>query len=694
MKKAHLNLLVFIFLLAMFGTFFKHIHFSTNLVELLASKDVTRPIDIANELGYSKELFVSVKSFDESSLKKLRIIKAELEKLELINSVELELKPSVEVQEYFKKNYYILADFNSTTLSENQLHVKLEKLYNKSINSFIYEPLNTSDPLGLFEFKVSNYESYLKLDEFGYMLKASTSASLSNMKNAKSMYDEVHEILQKYPDAISFAPFYFLVENSSYIKSDATNIILFSTALLLLLYIVILKNFRLFFHTIVAISSSVLSAILLTSLFFESINIMVLAFGISITTISIDYMFHYYFHNEFSHQHPIKNKKVFLGFLTTVGVFVIFSFIDIKLFEQLSIFSAISLSVAYLLFSYVFIYLSIEPPKVIKSSKKSRDINLLYVMSACVLMLAYASQNLSFDTNIRNLDYQNTKLLSLSEQFSNSLSRDEYQSIIISASTKEGLLQRYEQLAKIEPSLLGIGKFELSKKECQKRLHVIKNYNFTKLKKELEQSATSIGFNNIFKNSYDGLNTLTCSVEVPKNMGFKIAFYDGEFHTLALINEDVNIENMQGASSLHVSKILSKSIEFMKEQLLVFMALSFAFILALLFFMAKSRFLEPLSYVLLPLSSVLFVISLVGNLNIMHLFAIVILVAIGIDYGIYMYNSTTISQTTTAIRYALLSTFAGFGVLIFSSVVALYSIGLVISVGISVIAILLFWKNL
>ena len=72
----------------------------------------------------------------------------------------------------------------------------------------------------------------------------------------------------------------------------------------------------------------------------------------------------------------------------------------------------------------------------------------------------------------------------------------------------------------------------------------------------------------------------------------------------------------------------------------------------------------------------------------MHLFSLIILIAIGIDYGIYMSNSNKQTQTVLAIKYSLLSTFAAFGVLVFSSITALSSIGIVISLGVSSIYIL------
>jgi predicted exporter len=66
-----------------------------------------------------------------------------------------------------------------------------------------------------------------------------------------------------------------------------------------------------------------------------------------------------------------------------------------------------------------------------------------------------------------------------------------------------------------------------------------------------------------------------------------------------------------------------------------------------------------------------------------------IILSISIDYGIYMGSSNINQNSYEAILYSLLSTFAGFGVLIFSKVNALFSIGITATIGIFAIAILL-----
>jgi len=109
----------------------------------------------------------------------------------------------------------------------------------------------------------------------------------------------------------------------------------------------------------------------------------------------------------------------------------------------------------------------------------------------------------------------------------------------------------------------------------------------------------------------------------------------------------------------------------------------------MLFLSVKKRFLYALNYIIFPLSFTLAILVSLDSINIMHLFSLIILIAIGIDYGIYMSNSDKPSNTMLAIKYSLLSTFAAFGVLIFSTIVALNSIGMVITLGCGAIFILI-----
>jgi len=688
----YINFFIFVILLTLYIFFSSNIRFSTNFLDIFLSQNSIKLFDIAKKFGYSNEILISKKGFNKKSLKELNEISNKLKQLDEISEASISIEISKDMREYLVKNYFLLADFNNQKFSKNDVLEKLKEIRKKIYTSVVYEPINSYDPLGLFTMDEADNERYFKLKDYGYVLKAKTTIDTSNANESKIVYNKLNQILKNYDEIIAFAPFFYLVENSSYIKNDAQIIMLCSSILLLILYFFVLKNKKLFFNTVFTIASSILGAILLSSLLFDEINILALVFGISITTISIDYMFHYYFHNEFIKRKFITQKSVIYGFLTTFGVFIIFSFIDIELFSQLAIFSAISLFISFFLFSWLYIYLKIPPVNIKGENKKTKSLNPLYIFLISSLMLIYVYNNLSFDNNLKNLDYQNEKLIKISEKFKEGFYNNKYQSLLISAKDKETLLQRYEESALLYPGILGIGKYLYSLKKCNKRLEKIKEYNFGEVKKYLNEASKELGFNNIFKNAYPKINNLKCDMSYFDNINFKIIKNENTYYTMAFVDKKYKIKDSENIKVINLGKSLSSDTEKMKNTLIKYMLISTVFIILVLFILAKSKILYPLSYMIFPISSVLFVISLLGMINIMHIFALVILLAIGIDYGIYMYKTTNKVKTSMAIRYALLSTFSGFGVLIFSSTVALYSIGLVITVGIISVFFLLYFS--
>jgi predicted exporter len=79
-----------------------------------------------------------------------------------------------------------------------------------------------------------------------------------------------------------------------------------------------------------------------------------------------------------------------------------------------------------------------------------------------------------------------------------------------------------------------------------------------------------------------------------------------------------------------------------------------------------------------------------GFVNILQIFMLFVIVSLSIDYGIYMSQKGVSIQTQRAILFSLMSTFAGFGVLVFSSIGVLFYIGEVATLGLLAIFILLF----
>lgn len=598
-----------------------------------------------------------------------------------------------------KKQYPILATFNNEVQTNSSVNSKLQKLYNAQFTNVFYSPIDKNDPLKLFDFKNekvfmdSQEGEFIKLGTYGYLIKAVTNISPSQMDKAKVLYDEVNLMLSSYKDVIAFAPFFYTVENSQKIKNDVKWIVVLSGIVLLLVYYLLLRNITLLIHTLVALGSSMLFAILTSSVFLDEINALSLAFGMTITAVSIDYLLHYYFHN-FYKSTKVLDKNVFYGFLTTVGAFGIFSFIPIPMISQISLFAALSLFFAYILFTFVFPFLKIEEchvqPKSIQNPKKI-PASVFFLLS--VLFLSYGLSNIKLDNNIRNLDYQNKKLQESEELFKNAQKKELFP-VMVKATTKDELIEELHKLQDKIDITFSFADFVPTKKSCLQKIELLNSYDFDRLNKLLNEEALKIGYKkDYFEDSYKFINNdLSCEINNLKifefyNLG---VYYDQKnYYTLAFVNDTKAAQEFKFVESISIKDIFQKSSLEMYSSLILYSFIVVGFILVLLIFFVKHRFLYALNYILFPASLVLFVLSMYYEVNIMHIFSLVILMAIGIDFGIYMSNTSRESTTMLAIKYSLLSTFGAFGVLIFSSIVALNSIGLVVSLGIAAIYILM-----
>ncbi|WP_415396521.1 hypothetical protein [Sulfurimonas sp. CS5] len=690
MKYANYIILIILLMVAFFAK--EHISISTNLLSLFASEESIEKLNIASKLGYSKEMLVAVKGFDNSAKTKVYELLQKLKTIDGIVSVQSTLTPSEVQLQYYKNNYPLLASFNDEIQSEDSVNKKLQNSYNALLSDIFYTSIDKNDPLKLFNLTNSNNLNllhrgeFLTLGEFGYLIRVSTKVSASQMSQAEVLYEKIHFVLNDYQDTIAFAPFFYTVENSTKIKNDVKWIILLSSIVLILIYYILIKNIRLLSHTLLALFSSMLFAGLISTLTYSNFSILSLAFGMSITAVSIDYLLHYYFHN-FYQDNKIIDKNVLYGFLTTAVAFGIFSFIPIPIISQISFFAVASLSFAYFLFTFVFPKLQILSYKqdvVIKKSSKKLSAFTFFFLS--ILLFSFSAYNLEFNNSIRNLDYQNTKLIETEEFFKSSI-KTNLKPIIIQASTKDELLNKLHLLHQKLPNSFSFASFVQDIQSCEMRKKTLEKYDFSALNTMVNNEASKIGYKDgYFKEAYTFTKNLAeCKIpnlEIFKSYNLHVYNDENSYYTIALVDDVSKAATFDFATSIDVKEMFTQQVKKMYDDLAIYSTLVLIAIFILLILSVRTKFLYALNYVIFPSSFVLAILSVFYTINLMHLFSLIILLAIGIDYGIYMSNSRQQANTVLAIRYSLLSTFAGFGILIFSSIVALESIGMVISLGV------------
>ena len=194
-------------------------------------------------------------------------------------------------------------------------------------------------------------------------------------------------------------------------------------------------------------------AILVVTQLYEEVSIFVIAFGVSISSISIDYMFHHYMHEHYSKQKRI-NKEVLYGFITTGLAFFILSFISFALIQQISIFALCSLFISYLHFAFLYPFIGFDTKKSLQFNLPTFHIKPYVLFIASIITLFITVRYLEFDFNIKNLDFDNQPLKKKEAFFKNRLTSYQEVPILISAKSIDQLIVHAKQVKRITPSYL------------------------------------------------------------------------------------------------------------------------------------------------------------------------------------------------------------------------------------------------
>ena len=671
------NFLIFsIVLLALFLSN-SYTNISNSILSILPDSQNKQILQAYTKYSDSKTLFVSFEELSKQEIKNVEKELLEIKGLHKENSLDKKA-----LLEYQEKYQLFLKNLDKKRLKNLDIKEELVKIQNSLLNSFFPVLINKQDPLNLFEkTRHEKIDKNIRVYTFD--------KTINSLDKYKEVYSKIKTIEKKYEEIKTFSTIFYFVENSQAIKDDVNKIIIFAFLILLTLYIFILRNIPLLLNTLTTLATSAIISILVVTTIFSEVSIFVLVFGLSISTVAIDYMFHHYMHGHYLNKKAF-NKEVFFGFLTTIIAFIAISFISFTLITQIAIFTIVSLTVSYLHFSFLYPKIGFTLKENKKTNSFSFKINKLYILLFSLVAIIYSLSNISFDTNLRNLDYQNKNLDSLNTYFQKELKQENKVALLIESTSTNDLITKYQRIKHTLPSLNSSLDLIITKKQYEKTKELLNNEKFEELKKELELQASTLGFKKeYFKEAYSLKELPNYSFKKLKEL--KINYFEYKEKNYVFLALDIKdyekIKTLEFIKPLSMKFLFEDSLNEVKENILILGTIALILIILMLIFITKKKFLFALSFLLFPLALILLYSNFVA-FNILHLFMMFIILAISIDYAIYSSKSLDIN-TKKAILFSLLSTFAGFGVLIFSKINSLYSIGIVATIGVLAIAFLL-----
>ena len=696
------NFIIFGIVLISFFIIQPHQKFSLELVSMLTGED-KKFYQLSEKFSYVKTFLVSVEGFEKKDLTKLKQIQKELSthpEISINNQIN-----NRDFQKYKKKYNLYLNELNYKNSKDITVKENLSKLYKQILSSPMYFNINRADPLNIVKQnkvsdKIQLKNGNLVLGEYGYLAVFSLKTNIDEKSRIK-VYDDINEILGKYENIKSFSSIFYYVENSKKIQGDVKKIIIASMVLLGILYLVILRNLYLFINVAATLATSVIIGQIIITYIFPHASIITLAFGTAITSVSIDYMFHHYLHNYYNHKLGF-NKSVFYGFVTTITAFILISFIDFPLIRQISIFTIVSLSVAYIHFSFIYPQLKIKhvEPYSKENYKSIFSISSSKIITFSTIVIALSVFYVKFDFDIKNLDYQNQKLIETEHFFKSRLNQSKKSAILIIGNSIDDVISNAKIIQSMDKNATVPMSSLLSQNEYINQQKIIQKFGFKDLKNKIDINSEEIGFKkNYFKKAYNESSIYppypNYSIELINKFGFDLILDENRYITYAMIspNQLDKILALDFTKSAQSKVLFANSLKKVSNELVLFGALTLFLIISILVLVTKKRFLQAFTYILFPASLIL-CYGIFVPLNIMHIFMAFVILAIGIDYGIYMNERTLSHNTTLAIIYSLISTFAGFGVLIISDINSLFSIAMTAVIGIlGILFLLLFQKR-
>lgn len=636
-KFVSLHLLFFICICGVFLWIVDSSRISQEVLDLFPDNDNRALIEAHRHFANSKYVPLALRGFDKSSKKRFDTLLEQVEQLSNVASI-LPYRPSQQQQLY---------DFLTHSASYLLTPDSSLEIDSQTFAQTFMPILQTLPPL-------QDSHSPLVAKDYGfYVLIELHSLEDTQLQDTLKSFKELES---SYPDMRYFSPDFMRVENLGLILQEVNLLLGFASLVFIVLYFVILRIPLLTFHTICTLILANMIAILLVLCVYPKVTIMALSFGMGISNIAIDYMMHHHFFGLYAQKKVSFNRAVFYGYITTMLGFGACLFIPFPLLAQLALYAMISLSIAYVSFAFIYPHLGLKPPKLFAfmSRIRSPHIPSLIFLLLALLGFIYAAWHTKLDFDLSKLDYHNTQMLeqrAFFEQIQNDVPQ-----VLLQAKEAHGLMLFVRGL------LANDSNITFNKK--QGGIQDGYFYLLANMTHEQIQHATSL-LNDLKADS--GTNLKLWSVEEQKQI----------------------LESKLTLETRPLQKIMDSLADSIYQPMLIVLCLALGLMLLSLAVSLKKDFFHAASFVLFPLSVALCVIASHSEFNMMHLFALLILVVVSVDYGIYAIKEGENPRTNHAIIFSALTTGASFGILILSQTKALNSFGEVIFSGMCCMMILL-----
>ncbi|MEK7779107.1 MAG: hypothetical protein AAB293_03460 [Pseudomonadota bacterium] len=534
-------------------------------------------------------------------------------------------------------------------------------------------------------------------------------------------------------------PASFTVSTQNIIKEEAFRLSSLGLTLIITILLYVLRNLKLLFVGLLPVFSGAIAGITAVSLGFGSVHAMTIGFGITLIGESIDYSIYFFLQRsqtaENGGNNPIFWRTIGLGVMTSICGFLTLLFSGFTGLMQLATFSISGLVVAVVCTHWVL-------PTLLPQRLSIHDLNpvgawlrlmmkkgyhfryFIWFLTVGALLLLLSRQDYLWSYELNDLSPIPEALLDLDGELRADMgAADVRHMLLLQDKTEEQVLQRCEQFLSRLDVLVAQGLLGGYQAPCvylPSQAKQIQRQQALPDQEQLEQalqeathtlplSVQSLqGFVEDVANSKalpllrsDKLKNSTFGITLGVTL-YPVKAGGNRFYH-ALIQLQAPLQNGKVGSINH-EVLQTELLDIVNEQsvlldlkddfdsiyktylnkILKFSAAGFIAIIVLLLLVLRS--LQTTLLVILPLAcAILFVTALLhllgSQLNLLNIIGLLLVFAVGSNYALF-FSSSQSNMTLASLLLATTTTGIGYGVLIFSQIPILQTIGITVASGV------------
>ena len=567
---------------------------------------------------------------------------------------------------------------------------------------------------------------------------ADTSVDVTDTSNAEKMLAELSTIKKKtVPDDVEMyilSPQSYTVANARAIKKDLVVVLSISSLSMIVLFFLFLKNWRAGFVLLISFASFAM-ALAGVSWIYTTVSAITIGFGSVLLGLSDDLSLHVYFALRRKHREQDTSqimsevsRPVLFGGLIVICSLALLLFSELPGQRQLGAFSIIGV-VSALVLTLILLPQMMEA----SSSKNGKTSNILLIQGTVgrplliiILWLAllvgciWTGRQISFNGDLNELNFRSEELINIEAYIKNIWGDVRSKSMIFAEGddlqsaleVNDRLFNYLSENSKDTqdndgPGIVSIAPILPSVKTQKANIASWNSFwteNKKKVKDLLEKEGDTIGFTgDAFEPFYKSLNIspdLITPEDIKKTgmsalMDSLVISYGGKVRLLTLAPDTKAIKDLvkspdcpdgvRFVSQNYFGEMIRKTVG---SDFIRFIAGALIVILVLLIPLFRN-FKKVILSMVPVVTGIIFMFGIMGlfniPFNIFNVISSILIIGLGIDYGIFMVcrcSEDYEHDTDTAVLLSGLTTITGFGALVFAQHPALYSIGLTVLLGI------------